>query len=244
MLGAYSSYSISAGGKPLLLALDYGAAFATVTRRWLWRCLKASGLPQGFLSAMEISYSSAACWITHAGGQLLAFYVNAGILQGCPSSGLAWSILSNPFLASMQSELQRLQYGQLRACADDVGAALRFACGLRVMYGHLNEVEAETLLRLKIAKCFVVPLWAPLSDDIVLEVRSLLGTYAPGWAGMQITDCLQYLGVILGPGSQRKAWVAPLENGGPELVRCTAMVLRLSRRPVSTVVPRILALAT
>ena len=53
------------------------------------------------------------------------FLIWSGVLRGCPLSGSLFAMVMDSFLRAMVVQVEASQLGIIRACADDVGAALR-----------------------------------------------------------------------------------------------------------------------
>ena len=199
---------------PMLITLDFGAAFASVARTWIWRVLEASSLPKGYVTALKAAYRWVACYAASKGQDTneatLLFFVNSGILQGCPTSGLVWAVLSHPFLAGIDRMLQRQALGWVRACADDIGIVLRKGIGLLRLKRLMDRIEAGTLLKLKTKKCVIVPLWGPLTAEATRLARAIINICAGGWANFSVADRALYLGILLGPGVAEDMWTEPM----------------------------------
>ena len=52
-------------------------------------------------------------------------WIKCGILQGCPASGLLFNVAIDPFLCAFDKDIVQTGQGQVKACADDVGAVLK-----------------------------------------------------------------------------------------------------------------------
>eukprot|EP00959_Pyramimonas_sp_CCMP1952_P280999 5873766-Pyramimonas_sp.AAC.1 len=115
------------------------------------------------------------CWLPAAFIQMAGLMVHfaciaCGLAQGCPSSGSLWAIIMNPFIHHMQRCTDRSSYSALGACADDVGAVLR---SRRLLLGMWRAFEAARVLaglRLKLAKCVLIPLDGPVTEESKQEL--------------------------------------------------------------------------
>lgn len=99
--------------------------------------------------------------------------------------------------------------GLVLAYADDIGAMTTDA---QRDVGRLVAVfvliERETGLKLKITKCFAVPLDVAEGFEVA-RIRA----QAIQWRGMPIVSEARYLGLLIGPGADAaKQWRAPLEQ--------------------------------
>eukprot|EP00959_Pyramimonas_sp_CCMP1952_P323638 6773090-Pyramimonas_sp.AAC.1 len=98
----------------------------------------------------------------------------SGVLQGCPLSGSLFAIAIDSFLWDVFRSVQRPGHGQIRACADDIGAVLSFRKGYRETARIFRNAGHLAGLTLKAEKCRVVPLSAALSDSLASDFRRLL----------------------------------------------------------------------
>ena len=94
---------------PLLVTFDVWQVFAAVARAWIRKALLAAGIPQGLLAVLWTAYHNVRCVSTHGAERATLFVVSSGVLQGCPSSGLVWSILSAPPITLLRAVLKRDQ---------------------------------------------------------------------------------------------------------------------------------------
>ncbi len=123
------------------------------------------------------------CWFGFACGwpagccELLLF-IWRGVLQGCPLSGVLFAWALDPYLRMMTSAPDDLKLGTTRACADDVGAAVKHFDVLPKFCGVFFCIERTTALCLDMKKR--VP--APLARIFCLHPVSL---YRGWWCWMQ-----------------------------------------------------------
>lgn len=115
------------------------------------------------------------------------FFVKSGIIQGCP-------IVMDAPLRCMDGALARAEAGIVRACADDVGAALLSKAGI----GHLRRpfamAEGAVGLRLKPSKCKLVTCATLTGQAEVRRIRVWLVEKVPEWMRFGISDAGLYLG--------------------------------------------------
>eukprot|EP00959_Pyramimonas_sp_CCMP1952_P392795 8230535-Pyramimonas_sp.AAC.1 len=62
-----------------------------------------------------------------------AWWVTSGIVQGCSLSGSLYAAATAPFLVDLQRQLEAPRRGIARACADDIGAAIRAILSLSIL---------------------------------------------------------------------------------------------------------------
>ena len=59
-------------------------------------------------------------------------------------------------------------------------------------------------------KCMLIPTNTAYSDEVAQSLRDWLSRHLPDWASFSITDCGEYLGIYVGPGSSNHQWSAPI----------------------------------
>ncbi|CAK0888508.1 unnamed protein product, partial [Prorocentrum cordatum] len=140
------------------------------------------------------------------------YHITAGIVQGCPASGLLFSLALDPFLQDFRSVVDGTGRGHTRACADDIGMALKCISALSEISAVFRKAQRLAHLKLKIPKCHIVPLIDSASPEVIHQYRLWLGTHLPGWTSMGISGKLKYLGMFLGPDVEWDSWHAPLSK--------------------------------
>ena len=80
--------------------------------------LAAIGVPQGFLEFVTSLYRINRA--VRAWDGTVLFHFLAGILQGCPLSGLLFTLVANPFFLHICSLIDAASKGISRICADDL----------------------------------------------------------------------------------------------------------------------------
>ena len=100
--------------------------------------------------------------------------------------------------------------GIIRACADDIGAALRSADVLPRLAATFKDAENLAGLTLKMKKTNFIPLNMFNSDKVISSLRLWISSNVPHWSEVQIVDCARYLGAFLGPKSANVAWSSPI----------------------------------
>ena len=134
---------------PVLLAFDFGSAFASAAQAWIFVVLHVMNLPAGFIDLCYGFFSYIIGVSKKSNGiTALLFLVNSGVVQGCSLSGLLFAIAINPFLAEMVNKIDNRDFGVTRACADDIGVCPE-------VFAH---AECFATLFLKIPKCVLTPL--------------------------------------------------------------------------------------
>ena len=93
-------------GVPLAVVnLDQQKAFDNVDRGYLFDTMRAMGFGDRFLDYIKILYSGSESLVKICGSLTALFSVEKGIRQGCPLSGLLYSIAIEPFLNCLRGEV-------------------------------------------------------------------------------------------------------------------------------------------
>eukprot|EP00959_Pyramimonas_sp_CCMP1952_P214208 4482039-Pyramimonas_sp.AAC.1 len=100
--------------------------------------------------------------------------------------------------------------GVVRACADDVGAALRRLEHLRIMRRIFSMANRVAALILKLKKCAVAPLSGPYTPALRPEYQAAIAQLVPDWTQIPVNDVPKYLGMWLGPAALDHSWRSPI----------------------------------
>ena len=142
-------------------------------------------------------------YLSHGGALILLWLVRSGVLQGCPLSGLLFSIAMDPFACAFDRLQQRLNTQRLnvcvRLCADDVGAAIAKIDMLKSFHIVFQKAEALSGLTLKSAKCILVPLFDRNFEMIERQVKAWLRKHIPCWEHFSVKTAATFLGFAMGP---------------------------------------------
>ena len=149
-------------------------------------------------------YAHNAAFTVCEGATGLTFWILSGVLQGYPRRGMLFALVMDPSLRCMKSSVQEKNLGQIRACADDVGAALKSIHVLKLLEPIFQTAAETANLRLKPSKCVVVPTSAVADEKLRTHIATWLATHIPAWKAFNITPSLSFL--VQGPVLQ---WVAP-----------------------------------
>ena len=117
------------------------------------------------MNAIKNLYENNRGFSSIGGMQLFIFLVLSGVLQGCPLSGSLFVICMDPLLNMFAEYIQNPSRSQIRACADDVGAALQRLSQLHILFKLFSEIEKAAGLTLKPAKCVIVLLACEANSD-------------------------------------------------------------------------------
>ena len=97
-IGRMYGFDNPADSLALFAFFDIAAAFPSLCHKFLFFVLKAIGLPEGFSNVFRCMYDNVMAYGFMGGGRAFLFQVLSGVLQGCPLSGLAFSLAMDPFL--------------------------------------------------------------------------------------------------------------------------------------------------
>lgn len=109
-----------------MISLDQEKAFDRVEHLFLWSTLKAFGFNDMFISMIKAVYCNIESVLKINGGLCAPFKVERGVRQGCPMSGMLYSLAIEPLLQKLRIHLKGLSFPDcnnslhLSAYADDV----------------------------------------------------------------------------------------------------------------------------
>ena len=197
---------------PFLISFDWGQAFPSIDQDWLFDTLGAMDAPKGLQDAMRVNYDGVVS-LAASRSRAILYAVRSGILQGDPASGTLFVLAAHPFGQYLKRHLDGKKRGLSRWCADDLGSTVSTSRGLATLARVFRAAQTLAGLVIKPAKCFAIPLGDPRMPDMQLRAREALATPDPAWAAFPIVDCLEYLGVLMGPGvTLEMQWSAPLKK--------------------------------
>jgi len=110
----------------ILAFFDFAAAFPSVAHAWLMSVLEAIGAPLGIINLVRAMYHLNSNYIIIDCETQFLYYILAGVLQGCPLSGMLFDIAIDPLLAMFEEIIQHPGKADFGVCADDVGAAMEW----------------------------------------------------------------------------------------------------------------------
>ena len=202
------SMTQSPSDMPALVFWDYEAAFPSVSHEWIFAMLRICLVPESYISVIEMLYHMNSTYVRCNGALRYMCSISAGVLQGCPLSGSLFAIAIDPILARMARVLERGKRGILRACADDIGAALASSRVLPQLHQVFELGRLSAGLTVNVNKCVVVPIYGICTLDMQARWRDWLAHHVPAWACFKIASLAKYLGVFLGPKAGQKQWHA------------------------------------
>ena len=190
---------------PVVILLDFAAAFPSIAHSWLIRVVKQLGLPIGLENALLSFYAWVPACISAFRITQFMCLIRRGVIQGCPLSGTFFQWTLEPFLACMCRILDHRPAACVRACADDVGATLPQLYLLKLILPIVWSAESIAGLRLNANKCVIVPVVRP-ELGFVPVIRRWLSSNIPAASDMQIVFAGKYLGLHLGPRAASVVW--------------------------------------
>lgn len=175
-----------------LLAMDFSAAFPSVSRAWCLECLSRTGAPEGWMrifGAMMAATDTQLVW-RQARGPLLR--MGSGTPQGHPCSSLV-------FLLAIEGFIRQVLYllgpgGDLAAYADDLTLLLSRMDMLVLVEEQFLSLRISSGLALNASKCKLLPLHRGLLQDIQ---RRLDGLCSSDFLGVTAADCVKILGFLI-----------------------------------------------
>ena len=191
---------------PLLVLFDYTAAFPSVSHAWIRLILQFISFPSGLFSIVCGLYHKNQAFLGTPDGIVFMFFILSGVLQGCPLSGSLFVIVIDPLLHMFKVHLEDTGLGMPRACADDVGVALRHLKDISILYVFFTRYTSISGLTLKPPKCVIVLTARACSDHNCQVIKEWLSESCPAWKDMAICSAAKYLGFYLGPASAPLQW--------------------------------------
>ena len=195
---------------PVLAFFDFAAAFPSVFHRWIFCFLRICDFPDGFVELVEGMYHMNATYVLFRSSKSFLCWVLAGVLQGCPLSGSIFAICADPVLSKMKCMLHASCAGVVRACADDIGAALSSVRGLNILKPIFDLALRTAGLKLKPSKCVIVPLHSACDEACQRSVHAWIADHIPCWSCFKIEGTAKYLGVWMGPAAATMQWKSQL----------------------------------
>ena len=119
---------------PIIALFDIRSAFTSMAHKWIFHVHQQANFPDTYMYFLHALYHMATVVDYHEGNQYIAYYILSGAIQGCPSSGDVWAISFDPYINMLVEKIEAPSRGIIRACADDIGAALRTIYVLHVFH--------------------------------------------------------------------------------------------------------------
>ena len=212
---------------PILPLYDMETAFPSVIHAWIFLVLRHRKVPKEYCTLFQACYINAHAAREYNGVRTIFLRFLSGVLQGCPGSAFLFNNSIDPFIRNISNTLRTRKAGILRACADDLGAALRALRHLEVLAPIFDSACMLAGLTLKPSKCCLIILSPPL-PGLFEAIREWLQKNIPQWADIQIGNSGKYLGFHLGPVVGNKNWADPMNK-----LQSRIQVIKSSRVPIS-----------
>ena len=190
----------------VLAFFDFAAAFPSVAHAWLFLVVQYADPPKWVANFIKNLYSFNMTFHMTSSGAEFLFYIWSGVLQGCPLSATLFLMCVNPFLLHFDLTLNRSELGVVRACADDIGAALADYKYLKLIFNVFSLAGQVANLNLKPKKCNIIPLNVVLDESLKLFFQNWLKDNIPDWSDFKVVSCAKYLGFVLGPQAKESQW--------------------------------------
>ena len=169
--------------------------------------LAAAQVPAGLANLICSSLHGAFASGDAGRGRRFRFTIRCGVIQGCPLAAFIFALCFDPVLRQMELAVSP-SGGVVRACADDLGSALRGLESLRVLAEIYGDASLAAGLTVKLPKCALVPL-RRLTPHVMEVIRHWLRAFLHHWSSLPILPAAKYLGTFLGPAAAALLWQAP-----------------------------------
>ena len=196
----------------ILAFFDFAAAFPSVVHDWICLVWEMRGFPVGIRYLFACIYFLNSAHASEGESLTFLFWYLSGVLQGCPASAFVFDVCLDPFLVAFEKVVADKGRGIIRACADDLGAALEHYKTFKYMYTVFEDAEKLAGLTLKPVKCIVVPTSEPFSEHIVNVITKWLCQNIPKWANFNLKSIGKYLCFYMRPDAASKQWIDPLSK--------------------------------
>ena len=107
----------------VIILFDFKAAFPSMDHSFIWHTLRIAGIPSDFVSAIQMLYKNNQHRLRMDGELYNGPTVSSGVRQGCPLSGLLFSICVDVLLLRLADHLNR-EDEIARAFADDTAVVV------------------------------------------------------------------------------------------------------------------------
>ena len=211
-LDTYAQVFGAAGRGAPLAFFDFAAAFPSVMHSWIMIVIEQNSTPDGFRQIIRAMYGFVECGTVPEGAYFFMYLILSGVLQGCPLSGLIFAMAVDPFLNKFVAEAEDTGAAVIRACADDIGAALRDVSGLTILKPTFDDAKQYAGLSLKTKKCVLVPTAQRFSAEVELQIREWLAGNISAWSDFGVKPVSTYLGFLMGPAANSKQFSATIHK--------------------------------
>lgn len=200
--------SLLGGTRPAIITHDFSSAFPSIAHVFIFLVLTASGVPLSVIVAIRALYTDCYCWVLFSGMLFDGLEAMSGIKQGCPMSGVIYSLSLDCFVRMLIFYVPS-PLGRVAAFADDITISLRDLFeGLPLTMRCFDLLEKAACLKLNLDKCVIVLLW--LTDEG--ELRVWMVQHASGSHLFKVATRAKMLGIWIGPSADEVMWSAPLSK--------------------------------
>ena len=199
------------GKVPVAVYYDFLAAFPSLGHLWLFLTLTIFHIPAGAFNFVAQLYAlNLAFDASDLSSPIFAFMI--GVLQGCPLSALLFTLALDSWLRAVTAVLDSTGDGIVRACADDIAVVVADLCFLTRVEPLFAIIARLANLRLKPAKCHIVPVGCTFTNALRQWVAAWLVANIPSWAAFHVCAAAVYLGFWLGTEARKLQWEGPLSK--------------------------------
>lgn len=130
-----------------LISLDQEKAFDRVEHQYLLDTLEAFGFIKDFVDKIKVLYNDTESVIKVNGGLSAPFKLKGGVRQGCPLSGMLYSVAIEPFLHKVRENINGLcllsssKNVSLSAYADDIVVLISDQKDIDTLVKILNDFK-------------------------------------------------------------------------------------------------------
>ena len=135
-----------------------------------------------------------------------------GVLQGCPLSAALFNFAIDPLLLVFSLLVVEPKIGEVRACADDLAAAVQNIQSLIMIHSIFDSFHRISGLRLNPDKCILILTCVNATPEAIARTRAWLRVHIPEWENIGIANHGKYLGIVLGPRANLHQWTEPLSK--------------------------------
>lgn len=222
-----------------LISLDQQKAYDRAEFQYLWHTLKCFGFSSEFISMVKILYCDIESVLKVNGGLSAPFKVKRGVRQGCPMSGMLYSLAIEPFLHTLRAKLKGISLPfcdnrfHLSAYADDICTFVNCEDDVKTLSDIVNDFQTVSSAKVNWGK----------SDALWVGNWEGRCSGLPGGLSWK-RGGLKYLGVFLGDDSfVTKNWEGVLDKVKGRLGKWKWLLPHLSYRGRTLIINNLVASA-